>query len=403
MTTQTASVCRQGMRAFCAPTDAEALWGDSSSREALSYTHLAEVSEAPRATCHEILNSDVTATRRVGAARRGARGTSAARRGNRCRRFAPRDGMGLWWYPHQMARVWRASRVCYSLEAELAIVVIVILAWQAVRIPLEGGVDVSLAHAESVLRLESALSLHVEAWLIGVVSSSSVATLLSWLYANIHLPVLFGFVAAARLLAPDRYPLLRTTFALSFVPAVLVIGLYPLAPPHWLPEFGLGMPPSDAELTATSGALFHNSTAAAASQHFGFAVFVAAASIWLFPRSRLAWSTLAYPALVFVVIVGTGNHYVLDCVVGTLTFAVAAVVASLVHERQESAHALPRAGGTVGITVGYGLCSWGFVSLDLTDLGTWENDLPYALVLAAGIACVLAPRLVAKEPVPESS
>lgn len=297
----------------------------------------------------------------------------------------------------------KASRVCYSLEAELATVAIVLLAWQAVRIPLEGGVDVSVAHAESVLRLQSALSLHVEAWLIGAVSDASVATLLSWLYTNLHLPVLFGFVAAARLLSPDRYPLLRTTFVLSFIPALLVIGLYPLAPPRWLPEFGLGVPPSDAELTATSGALFHNSTAAAASQHFGFAVFVAAASIWLFPRWWLAWSTLAYPVVVFVVIVGTGNHYVLDCIVGALTFAFAAVVASLVHERPESASARPRTSATAGIAVGYALCVWGFVSLDLTGLGTWENDLPYALALAAGIACVLGPRLVAKDPVPESS
>jgi PAP2 superfamily len=306
------------------------------------------------------------------------------------------------WYPCEMAGDRRASQVYYSLEVELAIVVIVLLAWQTARIPLEGGVDLSLAHAESVLRLESALSLDMERRLIDAVSAPSLATLLSWLYTNVHLPVLFGFVAAARLLAPERYPLLRTTFVLSFVPAVLVIGLYPLAPPYWLPEFGLGGPPSDAELTATSGALFHNSTAAAASQHFGFAVFVAAASIWLFPRSWLAWSTPAYPALVFVVIVGTGNHYVLDCVIGTLTFALAAVVASLVHETPESANARPSASGAVAIAFGYALCTWGFVSLDLTDLGTWENDLPYTLVLAAGIACVLAPRLVAKEPVPES-
>jgi hypothetical protein len=186
---------------------------------------------------------------------------------------------------------------------------------------------------------------------------------------------------------------------LSFVPAVLVIGLYPLAPPHWLPEFGLGGPPSDAELTGAG--LFHNSTAAAASQHFGFAVFVAAASIWLFPRSRLAWSTLAYPALVFVVIVGTGNHYVLDCVVGTLTFVLAAFVASRLHGRPE-ASAAQRASEAAGVAIGYALIAWGFVSLDLTALGSWESDLPYALVLVAGVACVVAPRLATKEPLPES-
>ena len=214
----------------------------------------------------------------------------------------------------------------YALETELVLVALVLVAWHAIRIPIEGDVATSLAHADDVLGLERALSLDIETWLIA--STAAAASTLEWLYTNIHLPVLFAFVAAVRLLAPDRYPLLRTTFMLSFVPAALVIWLYPLAPPHWLPEFGFGAPPTDAELTSTTGALFHNTTAAAASQHFGFALFVAAASIWLFPRSPLAWATIAYPVLAFVVIVGTGNHYVLDCIVGTLTFAFAAVVAS---------------------------------------------------------------------------
>jgi hypothetical protein len=285
----------------------------------------------------------------------------------------------------------------YALETELALVALVLLSWHAIRIPIEGDVTTSLAHASDVLGLERALSLDVEAWLIA--ATAGAASTLEWLYTNIHLPVLFGFVAAVRLLAPDRYPLLRTTFMLSFVPAALVIWLYPLAPPHWLPEFGFGIPPTDAELTSTTAALFHNTTAAAASQHFGFALFVAAASIWLFPRSPFAWATVAYPVLVFVVIVGTGNHYVLDCVVGTLTFALAAAVAArLVPVRERRAPAA-QTGGIASIAVGYGLIAWGFVSLDLTALDT--DNVLHALVLAAGVALVVAPRL-GEEPLVET-
>ena len=294
-----------------------------------------------------------------------------------------------------------AVRRCYSLETELVIVAVVLLLWQAARIPLEASVSESLANAEPVLRLESALSLQIEPWVIGVVSTSSLAPVLGWLYTNVHLPVLFGFVAAARLLAPERYPFIRTIFVVSFVPALLVIGLFPLAPPYWLPEMGLGGPPSDAQLVA-GGALFHNSTAAAASQHFGFAVLVAAASIWLFPRSWLAWWMLTYPVLVFVVIVGTGNHYVVDCVIGALTLALAAVAAIVVHGRPRRRSTPTQWGGTVGgLVVGYTLIVWGFVSLDVTGLRSWESELPYALVLAIGIALVLASRVVAREPVTE--
>ena len=213
----------------------------------------------------------------------------------------------------------RYAKRTYSVETELVFVALVLLAWHAIRIPIEGDVATSLAHADDVLGFERALSLNVEHGVIGRLDDAGITPALDWLYTNIHLPVLFAFIAAARLLAPERYPVVRTTFALAFLPAALVIWLYPLAPPHWLPEFGFGVPPTDAELTNTTGALFHNTTAAAASQHFGFAVLVAATAIWLFPRSRLAYATLVYPVLVFLVIVGTGNHYVVDCIIGMLT------------------------------------------------------------------------------------
>ena len=288
----------------------------------------------------------------------------------------------------------------YSVEAELVFVALVLVAWQAIRIPLEGSVAVSLDHSGSILRLEDALGLDVEASFIGRASEAGVVPVLAWLYANIHIPVLFSFMAAARLLAPERYPRLRTIFVVSFVPAIFVIGLYPLAPPRWLPSLGLGPTPTQADL-ATSGALFHNETAAAASQHFGFAVFVAAGAVWLFPRSPLASATIAYPVLVFLVVVCTGHHYVFDCVVGTLTVVFAAVCARQLHGRSNSSPAPRYATGTAAVALGYGLIAWGLVSVDVTEPASWRS-ITYAVVLAAGVAAVVSPRLGAKEAVLES-
>lgn len=300
-----------------------------------------------------------------------------------------------------MGAVGRHVRRTYSVETELVFVALVLLAWHAIRIPIEGNVATSLAHAVDVLRLERALSLDVEQAVIGRLADANVTPALEWLYTNIHLPVLFAFMAGARLLAPERYPVVRTAFAMSFLPAALVIWLYPLAPPHWLPEFGFGVPPTDAELTNTTGAIFHNTTAAAASQHFSFSVLIAATAIWLFPRTRLAYVTLVYPVLVFLVIVGTGNHYVVDCIVGTLTLVLAAAVAWIVHRPKQLARARAQTSGIASIALGYGLVTWGFVSLDLTGLRSWDNAL-YALVLIGGVAAVIAPRLAEKEPLTES-
>ena len=96
--------------------------------------------------------------------------------------------------------------------------------------------------------LERALSIDVEASVIDRVSGSDVEPALAWIYRNVHLPVLFAFLAAVRLSRPAQYPFVRTVFVLSFVPALLVIWLFPLAPPRWLSQLGLGPAPTDAEL-----------------------------------------------------------------------------------------------------------------------------------------------------------
>ena len=306
----------------------------------------------------------------------------------------------MWWYASVVAAVRARIGASYPLELELAFVALVLLVWHAVRIPLEGSVDVSLEHAASVLRVEDALAIDIEASVIQRASETGFAPVLAWLYSNIHLPILFGFIAAVRLLRPDRYPRVRTIFVLSFVPAVVVIGAYPLAPPRWLSELGLGPAPRAAELSS-SGALFHNETAAAASQHFGFALFVAAVSLWLFPTSRLLWLALAYPALIFVVIVGTGNHYVIDCVVGSLTFLLAALAARFLHGNAAAAGAPAQPGAAAVVALGYGLVAWGLVSLDVTAPATWSN-VGDALILAIGVAAVLSPRFGVKEALTES-
>jgi len=284
----------------------------------------------------------------------------------------------------------------------MGIVALVLLAWQAARIPLEGSVETSLAHAGSVRGLEESLGLDVEGPFIRFSSIAPYDGILEWMYTGIHTPALFGFMAAACVYAPERYARLRTIFVVSFLPALLAIGLYPLAPPHWISELGFGPAPEQGELAGSVDTLIHNSTAAIASQHFGFAAFIAAAAFWLAPRSPVAWAAVAYPALVFVVIVGTGNHYVLDCIVGVLTFMFAAAVAALLHDRSQSLLPAPAGRTVLSVSLGFAMIAWGLVSLQLIAPGGWRNVVA-ALVLAGGIAAALAPRWSAKEPLAESS
>jgi hypothetical protein len=214
------------------------------------------------------------------------------------------------------------------LEVDLLLIVGLLLTWQAVRIPLEGSVAVSMDHARTLMSVERTLHVDVEAWLLDTVQGAR--GFLLFAYEHIHLPLLFAFLAVARLAAPARYPLIRLTLFLSFVPSALLIGLIPVAPPRWIPELGSAGPPVGTELTATTAELLQNSTAAITSQHFGYAFLIAAGSLWLWPRSWLARLTVLYPVFVLVVILGTANHYVVDCLIGALTFCFGAAATALI-------------------------------------------------------------------------
>jgi hypothetical protein len=131
---------------------------------------------------------------------------------------------------------------------------------------------------------------------------------------------------------------MRTAFAIMHAPAILVVALFPSAPPRWLPEMPFGTPPA----TPFDGDL-RNSTAAAVSLHVGIPVLVAAAAIWARPRAPLAWAVLLDPAVVATVVVGTANHFLLDIAVGAACAGLGIAGARLVHGR------VPRGTRTAGI------------------------------------------------------
>lgn len=208
----------------------------------------------------------------------------------------------------------------------MLILAAIVAVWQVLRIPFEGSTRVSLAHARDWLALERTLHIDFEPSVLRFVHSRD------WLidaarifYRNASDTAAIGFLAAARVLDPPRYPWLRTTFALLHVPALAVLALYPLAPPHWV----AGLPYADGPPAHTSA--FFNQTAAAVSLHFGLTVMIAAGALWLRPRAVLAWLTLLYPPLVFVVILGTGNHYVLDTLVGAACVGAGFAAAFAIH------------------------------------------------------------------------
>ena len=199
------------------------------------------------------------------------------------------------------------------LFGEMCFLGLVIAVWEALRIPIEGTPELSVAHARDWLALERALHLDIEAAVIQWTHDADLVGIARFGYYNFHLPVLFGFMAFVRLMRPERYPFLRTAFVLSHVPALTVIALYPLMPPRWVP----GLPYAVEAPEGLNGAM-HNATAAAASQHVGYPIFIAISTVWLARRTPVSWLAWLYPAVVFMLVVMTANHYTLDAIIGGL-------------------------------------------------------------------------------------
>ena len=232
--------------------------------------------------------------------------------------------------PHALTRA-------YPLPVEMVILAVTIAVWQLLRIPFEGSTRVALAHARDWIALERSLHIDIEPSFLRFVHERDwLLDSAKWFYANINEAAVIAFMAVARMLDAVRYPKLRTTFVLMHVPALAVLALYPLAPPHWVAS----MPFADGPPVHPSA--LRNETAAAVSLHFGGPVLIAAGALWLRPRAPLAWLTLLYPPLVFFVILGTGNHYVLDTFVGTACVAAGFAAAQLIHGP------LPRSSSTAG-------------------------------------------------------
>jgi hypothetical protein len=274
-----------------------------------------------------------------------------------------------------------------SLPGDAAVVAVVMLVWRAVRVPIEGGSSEAVAHARSLERLHSRAGLRgLQDGVIDVVHHHGPLDVARWSYSNLHVFSICAFMVAMRAAAPARYPTVRTAFVLLHIPALIAIAVYPLGSPTWLPhapEWAGGHPPLGGAFSAT----LRNQTAAVASEHFGYPVLTVVATLWAARNRWLAAPLLLYPPFIFMVIVGTGHHFVLDAAVGAACALLGLAAAFRLHrghDRDEDAVGEPAA-RWVALAVGAGM------------LAGWVDGLSGSRVDLArpGLTTFLAPAVAA--------
>jgi PAP2 superfamily protein len=249
---------------------------------------------------------------------------------------------------------WLAER--HSLGAEATLVVGLYAVYETSRGLVAGGSGVALHHARMIASLERSGHVFVEAnvqqaarALPGLIGT------LGLLYLTMHLAVTGTYLLWLHRRRPAAFPLVRTTVLIASGLALIGYMAFPTAPPR-LAALGVADTISGDHVDLNHGLLsaLYNPFAAVPSMHVGYAVIVGASLVRHGGRRALRAAGLLYPALVVLVIVATGNHFLFDAAAGVLVAALAAGAAQLlVSIREQLGHeftpriplaALPAAG-----------------------------------------------------------
>ena len=203
---------------------------------------------------------------------------------------------------------------------ELALFAIAYLLYSAGRFVAIGDMDAAIGNADSIVDLEQSLNVNVEQSVQTALQGSWQLWLLNHLYIAAQLVVVPGALIWLYRRSRSHYVLLRNTVLATWLVALPIYALFPVAPPR-LADIGLvdtitqqtGVA-LDSKLTTS----FYNPIAAVPSLHAGFAVAVSAALAATIRRrfSRLlAW---LWAPTICLAVVATGNHFLADIVAGVL-------------------------------------------------------------------------------------
>ena len=202
---------------------------------------------------------------------------------------------------------------------ELSVFLAVYVVYNLARWIFVGDLATAREHANWIVDLEQAAGLAVERSVQGAFDATVWSQLLSYVYLAAQFVVLPGALVWLYRRSPEHYRGLRNTVVATWLIAVPVFALFPVAPPRMA---GLGFVDMVSQqpgvgLTGRS-TIFYNPLAAVPSLHVGFA---AAVGITLTLALRHRWSkalALTWAPLVALSVIATGNHYLFDIAVGLL-------------------------------------------------------------------------------------
>ena len=229
-----------------------------------------------------------------------------------------------------------------SAWVEIALIAVLYVGYSVTRVLVNADPAQAMANGELVLALERTLGLDVEAAAVNwLVDSTVLSVLAGYLYALLHYTVTPAVLVWVYRSHPEQYRSARLVLLAATSIALVCYFWVPTAPPRLLSDAypdvlaltsQWGWWGTEASAPRGLGSLT-NQYAALPSMHVGWAAWCGVVVATLATRPVVRAAGVAYPVLVTVVVVATGNHYVLDAVAGAGLVVVIAALGTVVSRR----------------------------------------------------------------------
>lgn len=220
--------------------------------------------------------------------------------------------------PPTLRRV-RPNPRLVTAAKEIAFLLAAALMYTLVRGLTSDRVDAAFRHAEDVISFEKWLGINVETDLQGLILDHEWAIdAANGFYIYGYWPVFVLTLVWLIARRPAAYPFYRNALLASGAFSLVIFAFYPLSPPRFLPWHGFVdtvalEAPTYREMSSSR---LVNEYAAMPSLHFGWILLLGIAWVALSRILVLRIVGAVMPLLMFAAIVLTGNHYVVDAIVG---------------------------------------------------------------------------------------
>jgi membrane-associated phospholipid phosphatase len=219
---------------------------------------------------------------------------------------------------------------------ELLVLLLLLWAYDVVRSHANVREVAALRNGRQLLDFERWLNIDIElAANLWTTQQTALSLAASYWYQFTHLSVTLGVLVWCWWRRAGSYRRARNALVLTNVFGLIFFMVYPVAPPRFLPGFGFVDSVANAGFGPTHGGpVTADQFGAFPSLHLAWAVWTAVVAYRLVRSTTLRRLWLCYPMITAVVVVVTGNHYLLDVLAGILIALATLMIAHRIPRRR---------------------------------------------------------------------